>query len=348
MKLLVILMLTILCLSSDISARKIKGRRNAVLQGLYNFALGFFQSFSNGSAAACFGGWGSDALQNDLTADQGPITSFKTSWTLLSYVAKAVSTATLILCNFSALKEGMKKLLSFVEALLKKRRRMFLGGRRWGWSSFTNAVSHAASSAVSAVSNTASSAYNAVSHGVSTAVNAVGGVVHSVVHATAAAASDFTHKVQNTAAGIGNWASGLFPDMNKVKVEIANLVATLQSIFVKVKEVIMRLVSCGLMVAGLLTNIKNIYSAVVILTAAVSTSGASLVPFLPLMVRNLLCQWENIMLAFDYLVTTFTAVGTQRAFNFGKFIGKIAVVFGNVFVIGGLPATAIPAKRRHR
>ena len=81
------------------------------------------------------------------------------------------------------------------------------------------------------------------------------------------------------------------------------------------------LIKCGPMVLTLKTNVTSIVKAT---GAILQSGGMALAP----MLTTAICGWEEFIKAYDYLKAAVGAVGHERWFQIGKFLGQLLVIMG--------------------
>jgi hypothetical protein len=296
MKFLVILIITILCLSSHIDSAKIKGKRNLVLGSLVAFGIGFIQSFSGGNLKACLGGFGSEELQGDATSS-GPMKSWLDYNDYFKVIVTIIRTATVIICAFRITE--MTNFLKVITGLKGGRRRRVFNQRGiFGWvkKGFNHIKDHVVKKLRSAV----------------------------------------------------QWLKEHIPGLGQVISIVDGFLKIAIAMFKTVKWIVLRVLKCGLAAFNIMVNFLNIWSAIALLLSATGTFGVTLVPYLPVFLQRIICDWERILNAFWYLKNVITARGPKaKSFQFGKFIGQLAVLFGAIFQAGGLKSTPIPKEPRY-
>jgi hypothetical protein len=289
MKFLVILALTLLCLSSGINSVKVKKSRVNVLHNLRVFLEGVLESLSGGHLKECFPTkWGSPELQNDATS-KGATHNMEEGYKVIKKVMRVINKATKKLCgpNFYLVKSFVSKFL------LMGIRRNFSYTRKWGfWQAITNAVKHYAN-----------------------------GVAHTV-HTLGKAAVD--------------WFKATIPDLVNVRDQVLIIFTAMKRLMKNTFAIILRIIRCALGAATLILTMINIMRGIRCVSMGITTGGASLAVQLPIIIANLICAWEEIMKAFQTLVSVFTSSGAQKVFQFGKFAGQLAKLFGVAF--GGVAA----------
>lgn len=121
--------------------------------------------------------------------------------------------------------------------------------------------------------------------------------------------------------------------MVKIKDSIKEWIRTAKDYVSRIKDLVKRGIECAKGAGAVFSNLRNIITAITVLTA----TGGLYAGFWPVFVAKLLCAWEKIINAIQYLVTAVRQSGDQRALQFGKFVGTLLIIFGEVVVPLQLP-----------
>jgi hypothetical protein len=76
----------------------------------------------------------------------------------------------------------------------------------------------------------------------------------------------------------------------------------------------------------------------------IMSRGAPMKHFITVFLGRCVCQWENIIKAIDMYkhVTQFRTYQT-KVLRWGRFVGILGIIFGNIFKSGGLPGAKTPS-----
>lgn len=143
-----------------------------------------------------------------------------------------------------------------------------------------------------------------------------------------------THRVKHMKRAT-NFISAI-KNLRNIKDKIIGFFRTVKEYAEKIKELVKRALECGKAVWSIFNTVKNIITAITVLTA----SGGLYAGFWPVFVAKLICNWEGIVNAINYLVAAIQNKGDQRSLQFGKFVGTLLVIFGNVITPLNIPAAS--------
>lgn len=327
MKYMIIFMLTILCLSSLISAAKIKKRTNVGFNELAKFSTEFIKAMHGGKLDKCFENWGSKDLQTKLcgTGKAGPFVALELMGGPLKVVSASILAATKKLCTdyLGVIEMFFANPFFFQIFSMVRRRRIFLGKSK----GVLESIENDAKSVGSAMKTGAEEVGSAVKTG----VEAVGSGVVKGTEAVGSGVATGTMAVVHGSEKVGSWVYSKMPSLKNVEKELGSFFTTIMKIFKSVKLVILRVILCGLAKYDLVVSFMDVYSAITLLASADGKKGFTAKGLIPLFLTRFICKWKLVMHALDMLDGMLLMSGEKKITQFAGFIGKLADVIGTIF-----------------
>lgn len=318
------------CSQHQVESAKIrsKSKSKGVGSAILNFGLGVAQALTGGTLSECLEGFGikiTAAMRED-NEHKGWVSKMDGMQGVFKWVSWIVGAVTGLICG-----DWMGTIIKIVKAIfglfklkigftqLKSEKKFF--GKIFR--AIKKAVHHVARGITRVVQHVVKKVVHVakkIGRFVVKAIKTVVNVVRKVANA-----------IINVIAKAWKFLTDFIPSVKKVLEKIKNFFGLLGRMIPKVRSFIGVLLACGNAVSTFLTNIINVYSAVVLLVS----SGGTYAALFPKFILNLICAWELIVGTIETLTRVFTASNWDiRMFQMGKFLGQVLVIFGTV--VGGL------------
>jgi len=303
-------LIALIFLSSAVDSRRIRRHRMKTRGGLWQFGLGLITELAGGvQIDTCLPDTWKNATPSDEKEDEkeldGDVVKQSSVW---ENIKKILNYTVDVIC---AVKDLKNKILSWVgeQFGIKLRRyiRRFIEGKttklfRMRWS-FTSWIS----SAATAIKDAATSVANGVVKVATTTINAVGKAIDKVEGAIKSALTSIFEPIINFFQGIKEKFTNFFKS----------------GIMKKVKDVLVCLKNLGNAAYLIVKTAANIVQIITRLAAGDPIAWVQVI-------FGLICAWEDLAKAIEYLINGIKETGDKRWNFLGKFAGKLVYTLGNL------------------
>jgi hypothetical protein len=125
------------------------------------------------------------------------------------------------------------------------------------------------------------------------------------------------------------------------KEQLSNFLQEAKKVMWSAGPLIVKVIWCSLgKLTTLYNNVKNVWNSINLLMATVKDKD-SILEFMAVLVSRLICKWRTVKNTIEIYGEISNMRDLQRIKQWGKFVGSLAVIFGDIFK-NGLPTATVP------